>query len=146
MSAGCVLQRLHLSQHRVEGRLRTTVFESKTRDNWKKSASSRRLDFVGRLRTSAISPLMKASRKLDFVGWLRASATFSKRAPRGSQKSCPGTISSSNYINKLPIHRPQRPLLVIKKARPGRMVGETSGRLVADASLGVLTFWPKSAC
>ena len=54
----------------------------------------------------------KASRTLHFVGRLRAPATFSKRVPRGSQKNLPGTISSSNYVNKLPIYRPQRPLLV----------------------------------
>jgi len=40
-------------------------------------------------------------------------ASGSKGPARGFQKGPPRTKSISNYINKLPIHRPQRPLLVI---------------------------------
>ena len=61
-------------------------------------ASSRRLDFVGRLHTSATSPLMKASRNGSKQAPASVSAPSSKGRARGSQERFPGTIPSSNYV------------------------------------------------
>ena len=52
----------------MEGGLRTAENEAKRQDKGNNRASSRRLVFVGRLHTSATSPLMKASRRLDLGG------------------------------------------------------------------------------
>ena len=84
----------------MEGRLRTTVFESKRREKGNTWASSRRLVFVGRLHTSATSPLMKASRNGSKQAPAPVPAPGSKGPARGSQKSLPGTNFSSKYINK----------------------------------------------
>ena len=65
-----------------------------------KEASSRRLVFVGRLHTSATSPLMKASRNGSKQAPAPVPAPGSKGRARGSQKGLPDTNSSSKYINK----------------------------------------------
>ena len=52
----------------MEGGLQIAENEAKKQDKWNSRASSRRLVFVGRLHTSATSPLMKASRRLDLGG------------------------------------------------------------------------------
>mgnify|MGYP006970160798 CR=1 FL=1 len=96
----------------MEGRLRTTVFESKRREKGNTWASSRRLVFVGRLHTSATSPLMKASRNGSKQAPAPVPAPGSKGRARGSQKGVPGHHFELQLYHKLPIHRPQRPLLV----------------------------------
>ena len=102
----------------VEGGLRTAENDAKTKDNrnngnsGNNGASSRRLVFVGRLHTSATSPLMKASRDGSKQAPAPVPAPGSKARARGSQKAVPGHHFEVQLYHKLPIHRPQRPLLV----------------------------------
>ena len=76
--------------------LRLQAAESKTCEKGNKNqASSRSLDVIGRLRTSATSPLMTASRSWRQVSY---SSDFLKKGSPAVSKSFPGTISSSSYI------------------------------------------------
>jgi hypothetical protein len=75
----------------------TTENEAKTQEKWNTWASSRRLVFVGRLHTSATSPLMKASRNGSKQAPAPVPAPGSKGQLGGFKKGFPGTISSSNY-------------------------------------------------